>query len=369
MRIASLEAVPIALPFREDYVTGRGRLNRRDLAITYLHTDDGPTGLGETVALSLRGGLSLGAIVSELEHVCGPALVGAELDELATATPSQARANIAALLAACGAVSLQARAAVDLALHDLAGKLSDTPVWRLLGAQRAGPVGCNGTLVAGPPASVARRAARLVDAGFETLKMKAATATDIEAVRAVRAIVGPSIRLRVDANGLWSVAEALENLRQLESVALELAEQPSETLDELVAVRSAAGVPIVADESVATPQDAGEAVRLDACDAATLKLAKVGGIAAALQIASVLPCYLSSALDGPIGIAAAGHLAQALPSSGFAADLAHGLATSELFAVEPARSCAQVKAGALELPPGPGFGVALDSDAIDRLRI
>ena len=126
---------------------------------------------------------------------------------------------------------------------------------------------------------------------------------------------------------------------------------------------------VVADESVTSVADARRAVKLGACDAATLKLAKVGGIAAAIDIATVLPAYLSSALDGPIGIAAAAHLAQALPRSGFAAGLAQGLATAQLFTEEPATIGVQLDGGSLMPPSGPGFGVVLDEVAIDALRI
>ncbi len=394
MRIAGLETIPIALPFSDEYVTARGRLRRREIAIVHVHTD-GPTGTGEAVALSLRCGPELRTIVSELDEVCAPALEGVDLERLAARRPPDrggaedaaaraeiaasdlgaavleggARAEIAALLARCSGVSAQARSAVDLALHDLAAKLLEVPVWRLLGADRAVPVSCNGTLVAGPPEQVAERAVELVGVGFTTLKLKAGTDADLESVRAVRAAVGPGIQIRIDANGVWHADQALEVLRELEAVSLELVEQPTPDLETMATVRTAAGVPVVADESVTSVADARRAVELGACDAAALKLAKVGGIAAAIDIATVLPAYLSSALDGPIGIAAAAHLAQALPRSGFAAGLAQGLATAQLFAEEPATIGVQLDGGSLMPPSGPGFGVVLDEVAIDALRI
>ena len=137
----------------------------------------------------------------------------------------------------------------------------------------------------------------------------------------------------------------------------------------LVEKMARAGVPVVADESVASLEDAWLARGFDACDAATLKLAKVGGIGAAMEIAGVLPAYLSSALDGPIGIAAAAHLAQALPSSGFASGLAQGLATAELFAVETAKTAALLDGGSISPPDGPGLGVVLDEAVLESLRI
>ncbi len=369
MRLAGIETIPVALPFREEYVTARGRLTHREIAIVYLHTDDGPSGVGEAVALSLRGGPPLATIVAELDDLCAPALEAADLERLTVASPAATRTEIATLVARCGAASNQARAAIDLALHDLAAKLADAPVWRLLGGTRAEPVECNGTLVAGRPGRVAEQAADLVGTGFSTLKLKAGTETDLETASAVRAAVGSEIRIRIDANGMWSGERALEILRELEDVRLELVEQPTADLETMARVRSATDVPVVADESVASLEEAERAARLGACDATTLKLAKVGGIGAALEIAAVLPAYLSSALDGPIGIAAAAHLAQALPRSGLAAGLAHGLATAQLFAVEPATIAARLEGGFLIPPAGPGFGVVIDDAAIDDVRI
>ena len=375
MRITGVEATPVALPFREDYVTARGRLTHREIAFVFLTTDGGSTGMGEAVSLSLRGGPGLASILAELEATCGPVLEAIDLGPLgASATAgevnfTQARKEIAAVLDHCEGVSAQARAAIDLALHDLAAKLFDVPVWELLGAQRADPVECNGTLVSGPAKRVTTEAARLVGAGFTTLKLKAGTDADLEAVRAVRAEVGPEIQLRIDANGVWSAKRALAVLDELDPVGLELVEQPTVDLDTLARVRGRARVPVVADESVTDTASAQLAVELGACDAATLKLAKVGGIGAAMQIAALVPAYLSSALDGPIGIAAAAHLAQALPSQGFAAGLAHGLATTPLFAVEPATIAATLEGGALRPPPGPGFGVVLDTALTETLRI
>ena len=375
MRITGIESIPVALPFREDYVTARGRLTYREIAFVFVTTAGGPTGFGDAVALSLRGGPELTSILAQLEATCRPALDDVDLGRLGDGevagevTFDRARNEIAAALGRCEEASAQARAAIDLALHDLAGKLFNVPVWKLLGAQRAAPVECNGTLVSGPSERVTAQAARLVESGFTTLKLKAGTDADLEAVRAVRAEVGPEIQLRIDANGVWSSKRALAALESLEPVGLQLVEQPTADLDSLAQVRAGARIPIVADESVTTAVQAQRAIELGACDAATLKLAKVGGIGAAMEIAALLPSYLSSALDGPVGIAAAAHLAQALPSQGFAAGLAHGLATAQLFEVEPALTSAVLDGGSLVPPAGAGFGVVLDDAAIEGVRI
>jgi muconate cycloisomerase len=348
-RIEAFEVVPFALRFREPYVTARGRLEERRLALLRLRAD-GVEGLGEATPLALRGGPSLELIVEELDAVWRPHLVGEHL----SGDPQDHVRGVAEF-------SPQARVAVKTALLDLVGKLSGVPVWQLLGATGAGPVHCNATLAAGAPAEVAARARDWAARGFGTFKLKAGMDGDVAQVSAVREAVGPTSLIRIDANASWDVETAVERLEQM--APLELVEQPVETLEEMAALRSRTEVPLSADESVVTPEDAVAAAAV--CDAATVKLAKVGGVHAAVEIAERIPVYLSSALDGPVGIAVAGHVAQALPDAGYA----HGLATSLMFADTIAtRECA-IRDGHLHLPAGPGLGVEIDEDALTSRRI
>ena len=248
---------------------------------------------------------------------------------------------------------------------DLAGKLAGRPAWAVLGAAGAVPVVCNATLVAGEPALVAEDALRWAARGFETFKLKLGLNGDVAQVRAVREALGPRARLRLDVNGSWETEEALAKLGELEALEIELVEQPVSELDRMAAVRRGSGVPVAADESVSSLAEAHEALAAEACDMATVKIAKVGGLRQALAIADVLPVYLSSALDGPVGIAAATHLAQVVPDAG----LAHGLATAELFdGTIAARQCDVVDAQLLS-PEGPGLGVEIDPQALERQRI
>jgi muconate cycloisomerase len=348
-RIEAFEVVPFALRFREPYVTARGRLEARRAALLRIRAD-GVEGLGEATPLALRGGPSLELIVEELDAVWRPHLVGEHL----SGDPQDHMQGIAEF-------SPQARVAVKTALLDLVGRLSGVPVWQLLGATEAVPVRCNATLAAGAPQDVAALAREWSARGFETFKLKAGVEGDVDQVVAVREAVGPQARIRIDANASWDVDTAAARLAQM--APLELAEQPVETLEDMAALRPRTDVPLSADESVVTPEDAQAAARV--CDAATVKLAKVGGAHAAIEIAQRIPVYLSSALDGPVGIAIAGHVAQALPEAGYA----HGLATSLLFADTIAtRECA-IEDGHLHIPDGPGLGVELDEHALASRRI
>ena len=126
---------------------------------------------------------------------------------------------------------------------------------------------------------------------------------------------------------------------------------------------------IAADESLVSPFDARRARELGACELAAVKLAKVGGIGAALGIAEEIPSYLSSALEGPVGIAAAAHAVQALRSSGGDAGVAHGLATERLFSHSVGNGRRLAEGDQLIVGDGPGLGVELDEDALAARRL
>lgn len=362
MRIASLDTFPIGLPFARPYRSAAGRLERREMVVVRIASEDGAVGWGDAVPLSLRGGPRLEAVRRDLEEACRPALRGADLGEAATAH--------AAGVGRCreAGAGAQALSAIDVALLDLAGKVGGEPAWRLLGAAAPGPVICNATIGADAPERAAAAAATAVRSRFTTIKVKVGDDGDVERMRAVRVAAGPDPALRIDANGIWPEQRAVERITTIAGLGLELAEQPCATLAGLAAVRARTGVPVVADESVSDLADARAAVAANACDAATLKLAKVGGPLAAIAIAAQAPAYLSSALDSVLGIAAAAHTARALPQRGFAAGLAHGLATAPLFTDNVADD-RPWSGPQIELGERPGLGIDVDESAIARLRL
>jgi L-alanine-DL-glutamate epimerase-like enolase superfamily enzyme len=368
MRIAEIETIPCSLPFREEYVTARGALDRRELLLLRVRTDEGVEGIGEAVPLSLRGGHSLARIDRALRrtfrrlHRLDPAGLVAG-DPLAEAIDAYIH------VAAGRRLPAPAGAALEMAIFDLAAKLNRMPVWRLLRGEEARPVRVNATLAADEPAAVATAADRWVRMGFDTFKLKIGTGADLAQVEAVREAVGPDARIRVDANGVFDTPDAIRLLQALEPHGIELAEQPVESLRALAEVRAASPIPVAADESITSRKDAEKAVQAGACDLATAKLSKVGGIGAAGAIARALPTYLSSALDGPVGIAAAGHAALAMYREADDPGLAHGLATQLLFSDTLAVRECRVADGLLHLPEGDGLGVELDDAAVERHRL
>src|SRR5215218_443148 len=368
MRLADVEVIPFALPFARPYVTARGTLERREMLLLRLTSDSGLVGLGEAVPLSLRGGADLDAVERGLRKGTRR-LARADLSDFGGPEPLLAAVDAFIHTVAGRRLPPPAKAAIEMAIFDLAGRAAGKPLWALLRAERVEAVLCNATLVAGEPQEVADEAERWAARGFGTFKLKLGAGDDVAQVRAVRERLGPDARIRVDANGAWSVDEALGILRMVEPLGIELVEQPVSGDRAMEQVTATASIPVAADESVARVKDAERAARRSLCDLATVKLSKVGGIGEANGIAGKLPIYLSSALDGPVGIAAAIHAAQALEFTGPARGIAHGLATQLLFSETTAVVGCEIYGGSIEPPPGPGLGVELDAAALEAHRI
>jgi L-alanine-DL-glutamate epimerase-like enolase superfamily enzyme len=368
MQIVAVETVPYALPFREPYLTARGTLERREMVLVRVRTDEGAVGIGEAVAMSLRGGAGIDAIERALRRSVRR-LRRAGIEDFAGPEPLRAAVETVIHAAVGRRAPLPVAAALEMAIFDLAGRVSGVPLWRLLRGERAAPVRCNATLAGGRPAEVAAQAEWWAARGFGSFKLKLGVGDDLRQVAAVRETLGPEARLRIDANGSWRRDDAIAILGELEPLGIELAEQPVAKLRDMAAVAAATSVPLAADESVTTRSEASKAVRAGACELATVKLAKVGGIGRAAGIAAEIPVYLSSALDGPVGIAAAAHAVQALYRENRDPGLAHGLATQLLFADTIAARGCEVRDGCLHLPEGPGLGVEIDEAALKRHRI
>ena len=155
------------------------------MLLAKLITDEGLVGLGEAVPLALRGGADLGAVERGIRKGTRR-LRRAELSDFAGHEPTLAAVDAFIHTVAGRRIPAPAKAAIEMAVFDLAGKASGRPLWSLLGATEATPVACNATLVAGPPDEVAADAERWAARGFTTFKLKLGAGDDVAQVRAVR---------------------------------------------------------------------------------------------------------------------------------------------------------------------------------------
>ncbi|NUT94314.1 MAG: o-succinylbenzoate synthase [Saccharothrix sp.] len=206
-----------------------------------------------------------------------------------------------------------------------------------------------------PVVSPERAHAIVAASGCSTAKVKVADpgtplSDDLDRVAAVRDALGPGGSVRVDANAAWDVDTAVRAIRELEKAAggLEYVEQPCPSLDDLAAVRRRVDVRIAADESIRRAEDPVKVAVAGAADVAVIKVAPLGGVRRALEVAEAcgLPCVVSSAVETSVGMAAGLALAAALPELDFAC----GLGTLPLLDGDVASASLVPVDGALPVP-------------------
>jgi L-alanine-DL-glutamate epimerase-like enolase superfamily enzyme len=339
----------VGAPLRTPRAAAHGTVTHRELVLLELHD---PTtrlsGFGEAAPLESYDGVPLHAVLDALHDCLTGPLHGFR------ATQAIDPAERAALLADCERIAVipQALAAIDLALWDLVGRSYRQPLYRVLDPHGFPdpPVSVNYTVAAPDRAGAATEAASALRDGFTTVKVKVGTGDDAGRVAAVRAAAGPNMKIRLDANGAWSVEEAIRWLEVLEPAGIELCEEPVHGVDAIASVAAQTTVPIAIDESALDPR----ALERRACRAICLKIGRCGGITGVLAQAREArklhyQVYLASTFDGPLGIAAALHVAAAL-----SVPLPCGLATLSLFADRP--DPLPAVAGAMTPPAAHGLG-------------
>jgi L-alanine-DL-glutamate epimerase-like enolase superfamily enzyme len=280
------------LQLAETFVISRESQNTAEVVqVEIVH--DGVTGFGEANPIERYGESAESALAYVEEHAAALGDDPFALDEIEARLPRR---------------EFAARAAIDAALHDLQGKLTGLPVWRLLGLRRTGPP-TSWTIWLGDPDDMARRAEKAARR-FERLKLKlgGGDGLDLERVRAVRAVT--ELPLQVDVNEYWTLDEALELLPQME---IEYCEQPLPAGDEGGArLKAASPVPIYVDE------DCHTLIHVAACaeraHGINIKLAKSGGIREAVRMAHAaralgLGVMLGCMIESGLGIAAAAQIA------------------------------------------------------------
>ncbi|MBI4338365.1 MAG: mandelate racemase/muconate lactonizing enzyme family protein [Chloroflexi bacterium] len=359
MRVAGVAWRGFALPFLSPYVTSEGGATLKYGLLLWLASDDGLAGLGEAspIGPGSRGEVERTALaLSEL----APTLVGTAVENLAEER-ALGKWDMPAIL----------RFGLETALLDLLGHARGLSLAHLLGGSPVAlPV--NAIIASESPRRAASEAARAVAQGFTSLKLKVAQGTlaqDVALVSAVRRAVGPSARLRVDANQGWSVLQAVEALRRLERYDLEYVEQPVAAADlaGMAEVRRSARVPVAADEALASPGDVERILKAEAADIFVVKAARLGGLWSAREVMRRIAeagkaIVVTSSLESGVGLATSAHLASLLAAHPFA----HGLATGNLFPSILLADPFLPRDSALAAPLGHGLGVRVDREQLER---
>jgi L-alanine-DL-glutamate epimerase-like enolase superfamily enzyme len=353
MTIAAVRAHRLSAPLHTPFVTALRRTTTVETLIVEVMDTDGRSGFGEAPQVWQVTGASIAGARACVDEVLGPLLTGRDADDLVARCTEVSRAVVG---------NEAAKAAADVALHDLAARRLGVPLVRLLGGSTL-RVPTDVTLAAGDALDLAAAAKQRVADGFDVLKLKVGTdaAGDLDRVRAVRAAVGPQARIRLDANQGWTPREAIRIIHGIEDAGLdvELVEQPVPRwdLDGLAWVSDRVDLPILADEAVFNVRDLVEVIRRRAADMVNVKLAKCGGLRPArtlleLAAAHEMGTIVGSMMESQVGLGAAASLVAAYGTSTVSdLDAAWWLARS------PVQGGIRYDGASVVLPDAPGLGI------------
>lgn len=311
MTIKRIDLFAKTFQLRNPYTIAYDSITAAPNLLVRIETDNGLIGWGNAAPDAFVTGETIAQAEVLLTTTIMPALFGREARAL-SAHHEFLQQHAAQIPAAC--------AAIDTALYDLFGKSVNLPLYKLLGWARP-KILTSITLGIAAAAESVRQARELVRAGFRALKIKTGAnwEEDAERIRAIRAAIGPTLALRIDANQGYTAEQALAFCRRVAGERLEFVEQPTaaKNIAALKAVRDSAQIPIMADESALTSNDVLTLAASGAVDMINLKLMKTGGITSTMQATAVaaagkMPVMLGCNDESRISIAAGVHLACAL---------------------------------------------------------
>lgn len=369
MKITQVEAIPVNVPLKQGLTTKTSHGEHIDspYVIVRVHTDAGLVGLGEATLAPRWSGETSPGCVAILRGLIGPALVGEDATQISLLRQKMDRV-----------VRLNpfTKAAVEMALWDLCGKATGVPVYQLLGGKVRDEMPIKLVIGSFDVPKAVDLAKQFLDRGVKCLKVKVGLdpEQDLERVRAVRELAGPHIPIGIDANCGWTVPQARRMLKQLSEFDILFAEQPVSTADRqaLATLRRDTDIPIMADESVFTLNDAWHLTAERAVDILSVYPGKHGGIQATVEIANVakaagIKCSMGSNLELGIGTAAmlqVGAAISTIDSERFPGDFIGPI----YHETDLLKTPLTLGPEAARVPDGPGLGVELDEELLLRYR-
>lgn len=365
LMIRRIDAIPVALPLTKPMKMAGVTIDRAYNLLVRIEAQDGSVGWGEAASAPTMTGDTLGGLEAAVREHLGPLLIGRD----AWMRPALGRSLRAALLGNSGAHS-----AVEMALLDLAGQAAGLPIIDLIGGAartEVAPMWLLGN--ASPDQDIAEAQAKQAE-GFHFFKLKIGVkplAAEIAATHAVRAALGPDVPLCADANCGLTIAAARRYAEETRAAGLAFLEQPlaHDDLAGLAALTRVSPTPIGADEAIHSLADIDAHARAGV-GGVSLKLIKLGGMAAALQAAILcerqgLAVNIAAKIaESSIASAAAVHLACAVPTIDWGVSLTHFYLAEEL-----ARRPLRMGDHGVSLPRGAGLGIEVDEDAVARFRV
>lgn len=312
MKITNIKVGEVSVPLKTPFKTALRTVNSVEDIIVEIYTDTGNIGFGEAPPTGVITGDTKGAIIGAIEEHIKKNIVGMDIENFEEIMMKLDKSLIK---------NTSAKAAIDIALYDLYGQLYNAPIYKLLGGYRKEII-TDITISVNDPEEMAKDSLDAIRRGYETLKIKVGkdSLMDIERMKAIRKAVGYDVKLRIDANQGWKPKEAVQALRKMEDEGLkiEFVEQPvaAHDIEGLKFVTDNISIPVLADESVFSPEDALTILQQRAADLINIKLMKTGGLHNALKICSLaeiygVECMIGCMLEAKVSVNAAVHLAAA----------------------------------------------------------
>ncbi|MGQ0750459.1 MAG: mandelate racemase/muconate lactonizing enzyme family protein [Betaproteobacteria bacterium] len=381
--ITSIATVLVQLPTRREHRwTGLTEPIGRYMLVK-MTDSDGRIGWGEAAALKDWGGEygryfgeSASIVAHVIERYLAPAAQGLDT------------ANIVELHARMDAVIKgypYAKAAVEFAAYDVAGKRLGVPVHVLLGGRARERVPVTHSIGLIPIEDAEREAAQVAAEGIRTIKIKIGVDAkrDVEVVRAVRNAAGPGMDICVDANeGYGTPGEAVVVLREMEKYRLKYAEQPCMGIARIAEVARALDTPVMADESAWNAHDALQIAEQHAIDIVSIYTTKPGGLYKAMEVAAVcraagIACNVNGSIETGVGNLANVQLAAAAPAVTLScvvpvstpAQHQKGQIAGIYYKDDLIRAPMKLVAGAIEVPSAAGMGIDVDEAKIEKYRV
>jgi muconate cycloisomerase len=365
--IVSVEAIPCRVPFRQTFVIGRGTVGAAGAAgqhvFVRLETDDGHIGWGETRALPSWSYETWEGITSAIRGYLGPLLVGRSPFDLNTIH----RAMYETLTPSISNGHPFAKSAIDIALHDLQGRITGQPIHALLGGKVRDRVPLTYALSIAPPEEMAELAAASPECGCFKIKVAGDPELDIRRVKAISS-ARPDATLWLDANQAYQPARLVPFLEGVRTVPrISCLEQPVRSVDwfGLRLAKERSPLPVAIDEGCFSGFDVARVASLQAAEMVVLKVSKSGGLRECLKSASVAEAHglglLGSGLtECGVGFTASIHFFAALDT----------LLPPELNGVQFLESMwvdsLEIEGATVTVPDGPGLGVTVREDVVRR---
>ncbi|MEU9010418.1 dipeptide epimerase [Streptomyces sp. NPDC048479] len=355
MKIASINTRVVRAPYRRPFVISSGTSPELISLVVEVRTADGDYGLGEASPMTAYTGETLAGLEAALTEHAAPALIGRDPRDLAGAHAAMDTAIRGQHLA---------KAALDIALHDVAARAAGWPVHLLLGGCARPRVPTTWVVGLGTVEEMAEEATVYAAKGFTHIKVKGGEDPELDEqlVRSVRKAVPDSVELSLDANEGYDPGTAARTVARLADAGLDLVEQPLPRWDlaGMAALRSSGGVRVMADESMQSLHDALAIVRGGAADVLNIKILKVGGLHRARQVAALaesagLAVKIGTMPELGVATLAAAHLAAALPHATVPADLVGPLLV-DAEPLAPTAFAGVGDTGWIDVPVGPGLG-------------